>query len=53
MLRKGHDDLYKVQKMEEISERIRGEGDKIKFIDLGFQRGKVVEFRKGRRQNVG
>ena len=35
--------------MEE-SERLRGEGDHIKFIDLRFERGQVVGFGKERRQ---
>ena len=30
--------------------RLRGEGDKIKFIDLRFERGRVVGFGKGRRR---
>ena len=29
--------------------RLRGEGDKIKFIDLRFERGQVVGLRKARR----
>ena len=33
--------------MEE-SERLRGEGDQIKFIDLRFERGQAVGFRKVR-----
>ena len=36
----------------EESERLRGEGDKMKFIYLGFERGQVVGFRKGRRRQV-
>ena len=40
------------QWMKEESERLRGEGDKIKFIDLRFERGQVVGFRKARRQGV-
>ena len=38
---------------KEESERLRGERDQIKFIDLGFQRWQVVGFRKARgRQDV-
>ena len=37
----------------EESERLRGEGDQIKFIDLRFEGWHVVGFRKaGRRQDV-
>ena len=32
------------------SERLRGERDKIKFIDLRFERWQVVRFRKARRR---
>ena len=39
------------RKKEEI-ERLRGERDKIKFIDLRFERWQVVSCRKGRRQDV-
>ena len=40
MLSKGHGGLYQAQQWEdEESERLRGEGDDIKFIDLGFKRG--------------
>ena len=35
---------------KEESERLRGEGDKIKFIDFGFERWQVVGFRKTRRR---
>ena len=35
---------------KEESGRLRGEGDEIKFIDLGFESGQVVGFRKGRRR---
>ena len=31
-------------------ERLRGEGDQIKFIDRRFERGLVVGFGKGRRR---
>lgn len=34
---------------EEKSRRLRAEGYKLKFIDLGFERGKVVGFGEGRR----
>ena len=36
--------------MKEESERIRGEEDQIKFIDLRFERWQVVRFRKARRR---
>ena len=43
MLKIGHGDLYKAPTMEEGEiGRPRGEGDQIKFIDLGFERGQVV-----------
>ena len=43
----------KPQKREkEKSERLRGEGEKIKPIDFRYERWKVVGFRKGRRQDV-
>ena len=32
------------QKKKEESERLRGERDQIKFIDLGFERWQVVRF---------
>ena len=35
---------------KEDSERLGGEGDQIKFIDLGFERGQVTRFRKARRK---
>ena len=38
------------QRKKEESERLRGERDKIKFIDLGFERWQVVRFRKVRRR---
>ena len=41
MLRKGHGGLYKAPTREE-SERLRGERDQIKFIDLRFERWQVV-----------
>ena len=41
------------QRKEEDSERLRRERDKIKFIDLRFERRQVVGFRKAkRRQDV-
>ena len=41
------------RKKKERSERLRGERDQIKFIDLGFERWQVVRFRKVRgRQDV-
>ena len=54
MLRKGHDVLYKAPTMEERRQkRLRGEGDKIKFINLRLERWQVVRFGKGRgRQNI-
>ena len=38
------------QSKKEESERLRGQGAKIKFIDLRFERWQVVRFRKGRRR---
>ena len=35
---------------KEESEQLRGERDKIKFIDLRFQRWQVVRFWKARRR---
>ena len=41
----------KLQKRKkEEGERLRGERDKIKFIDLRFERWQVARFRKGRRR---
>ena len=38
---------------KEESERLRGEGDKTKLLDLSFERWQVVGFGKGgRRQDV-
>ena len=51
MLGKGHGGLYNASTKEE-SERLRGERDQIKFIDLGFKRWKVVGCRKARKQVV-
>ena len=43
----------KPQHRKKESEQLRGERDKIKFIDLGFERWQVVGLRKSRRrQNV-
>ena len=44
MLGKGHGGLYNASIKEEESERLRGEGDKIKFIDLRFETWPVVGF---------
>ena len=38
------------QRKKEESEKLRGEGDQIKFIDLRFERWKVVRFRKARKR---
>ena len=40
----------KPQQWKKESERLRGERDQIKFIDLGFDRCKVVGLRKARRR---
>ena len=41
------------KRKEEESERLRGERNQIKFIDLGFERWQIVRFRKARgRQDV-
>ena len=37
------------QSKEDESEKLRGERDKIKFIDLRFERWQVVGLRKARR----
>ena len=34
------------ERKKEESERLRGEGDRIKFIDLRFERWQVVRFRE-------
>ena len=53
MLGKGHGGLYNASTKEERSERLSGERDQIKFIDLVFERWQVVRFRKARgRQDV-
>ena len=38
------------QRKKEETERLRGERDQIKFIDLGFERWQVVRIRKERRR---
>ena len=38
------------QRKKEKSERLRGEGDQIKFIYLRFERWQVAGFRKARRR---
>ena len=38
------------QRKKEDSKRLRGEGVKIKFIDLRFERWQVVRSRKARRR---
>ena len=38
------------RRKKEESERLRGEKDQIKFIDLGFEIWQVVRFRKARRR---
>ena len=40
----------KPQRKEKESEQLRGERDKIKFIDLRFERWQVVGLRKARRR---
>ena len=41
------------QRKKEDSERLRGERDQIKFIDLRFERWQIVRFKKARqRQDV-
>ena len=37
------------QRKKEESERLRGERDQIKLIDLGFERWQVLRFRKARK----
>ena len=49
MLEKGYGGLYKAATKEE-SDRLRGERDQIKFVDLRFERWQVVRFRKARRR---
>ena len=38
------------KRKKEESEKLRGERDQIKFIDLRFERWRVVRFRKARRR---
>ena len=38
------------QRKTEESERLRGEGDQIEFIDLRFEIWQVVRFRKARKR---
>ena len=45
MLGKSHGGLNQTLKWVE-SARLTGEGDKIKLIDIGFERGQGVEFKK-------
>ena len=40
----------KPKSKKEEGERLRGEGDQVKFIHLRFERGQVVRFRKVRRR---
>ena len=40
------------QRKKEKYERLREDGDQIKFIDLRFERWQVVRLRKARRQDV-
>ena len=40
------------QRKKENSERLRGEGDQIKFIGFGFEKRQVVGFRKERKQEL-
>ena len=40
----------KGRKKKEESEKLRGERDKIKFIDLGFERWQVVGLMRARRR---
>ena len=40
------------QRKKEESEKLRGERNQIKFIDLRFDRRQVVRFRKATRQDV-
>ena len=51
MLGKGHGSLFKPRKRKrEKSEKLRGERDQIKSIDLRFESGPLVEFAKGIRK---
>ena len=40
----------KPQKKKEESERLRGEGDQLKFVDIRFERWQLGGLRKGRRR---
>ena len=51
MWRKGHDGLFKAPTKEERRGRLRGEGDKIKFSDLRFEKWEVVGIWIGRLQD--
>ena len=42
----------KPQQRKKESKRLRGDGDTIKFMDLRFERGRVVGFVKERRMGV-
>ena len=46
-----HGGLYKAPTKEE-SEKLRGEGDKVKFADLRSERWQVTGFSKGRRSKT-
>ena len=46
---KGHGGLCKAPTLKK-NERLRGEGGKIKLIDLGFERWQVVGYKKGRKR---
>ena len=51
MFGKGHGGLYKAPTKEERRKRkAKRRGDQIKFIDVRFERGQVVRFRKARRR---
>ena len=47
---KGHGGPYKAPTDKKGNERLRGERDQIKFIDLRFERGQVIRFKKARRR---
>ena len=40
------------QRKKEENERLRGEGNKLKFIDLRFERGQMVASGKATRQDI-
>ena len=52
MFREGHGGLYKAPTVKEQNDRVRGEEDMIKFIDLRFERCKVVGFGTARIRDV-